>query len=312
MRTGKINSTTQQAEQAIDRGFKPLSSYGPGQNTSLLSAQELGKSLGHQRTFFQERATERTFTKPLEILPKFATPNKSNVTGLGSTQLQYSASKAYTSAMKALQDRTRQLERENDHLRMKDKEVEKTLEEEQNKMRNKMMEEMSRCAEIEKKLQRELRTVAEENKQLRQEFADKEFVQRQVQQLEKEKERHLEQNSVDRELWRKEKAQLLSQISEGNERMQELARQKEMMMSEIEETKSRLSEIEGLFDKSKRDAGSETKRLKAESEAYRGKVKSMKKQFDTDILALRSVCFRVNVDRNCKRLKRRSISISSE
>eukprot|EP01022_Parablepharisma_sp_SALTPOND_P016225 TRINITY_DN234_c0_g1_i1.p2 TRINITY_DN234_c0_g1~~TRINITY_DN234_c0_g1_i1.p2 ORF type:complete len:655 (-),score=114.19 TRINITY_DN234_c0_g1_i1:17194-19158(-) len=280
LRTGKLGTSIESPlEQPSIKSFKPLSSYGTAPEP---------EAAHYQRKIFPA-ATEPEVPKPADLLAKYATPNKPIVTA--SSNLQYSASKAYTSAMKALQDRVRQLERENEHLTGKLKNVEKTLEDEQGRLQTRIMEEMNHWGEVEKKLQRDLKTAENESITLRQELTEvmqaKEFLARQVQQLEKEKERHLEQNSIERDQWRKEKNQLLNQISESNEKVQQLLNQKEVMLDEIEETKEKLTDIEGLLEKSRKDAEGDMRKLKSENHEMREKLRNIQKNHDQEMVDLK-------------------------
>ncbi len=274
-----------------------LSSYGAEKALMARSTgpgAELNRSLSFQRSLFPEREHERQ-SKLADALQKYATPNKQTVGGLmaSNPQLQYSASKAYTSAMKALQDKVRQMERDNDQLTVRARTAEKALEDSQANMQTKLMDEMNRWAENEKSLQKEAVSAQEENRQLKQDLAEiitnREFLMRQVQQLEKEKERHVEQNSVERDQWRRERSQLLSQAAELSDQVQGMGKQKEAMISEVEETKSRLSEIESLLEKSKHETSTETRKLRAENEELKARLRSIKRQSDADLLAAKSV-----------------------
>ena len=57
------------------------------------------------------------------------------------------------------------------------------------------------------------------------------------------KDKHLEQNAVEKNSWRREREALLMQVAGSNEKVEELTKCKEVMISEIEESKASLENI---------------------------------------------------------------------
>jgi len=303
LRTGKVAERVDSPvenpatiPQTNNSSFKPLSMYNTQEPESL------------KQSIIQKSIANETLPNPkaADIMAKYATPSKPIISSVST--LQYSASKAYTSAMKALQDKVRTLERENEHLAIKLKTTEKTLDDEQSKLHSRVSEEMSHWTEIEKKMQNDLKNYEAENLALRRELSElkesKELLAREKLLVEKEKDRHIEQNSTDREQWRKEKNSLVGQISEGNEKIQQLVKQKEIMLDEIEETKSKLGEISGLFDKSRIELETELKRTKQEADSVKEKLKTIKKKHDQEISGIKNEL--ENAYKEIERLKQKA------
>jgi hypothetical protein len=117
------------------------------------------------------------------------------------------------------------------------------------------------------------------------------YLERQTQLLEREKERHLEQNSMDRELWRKEKAEAATQLSQLASQTQQLLREKEIMLVEVTETKEKLRNIAEMFEKAQQDSAAELKRLRTQNAALDKQLQSLKKRHDGDLESLKAVLY---------------------
>lgn len=221
---------------------------------------------------------------------KFATPCKN---AFASSQQQYSSSKAYSTAMKALQDRIKQLERETGHCNEQSKLIERTLEEEREKLQKKFLEELGRCSEIEKQVRSQLQEEQDKLTQAKHEIVEltqnKDFMMKQIQQIEREKERHLEQNTEEKELWRKEKNELLKKIEESNKKVKDAKSEKEGLMQNIKEISEKFENLDKQFERTKKDSETESGKLRSELENLKKKNRVMQKQHDTDIQALNAV-----------------------
>ena len=162
------------------------------------------------------------------------------------------------------------------------------------------MEEMGQWGDVEKKLQSDIKTLEAENATLKQELSEakesKELLARQAGQLEKEKERHLEVNSIEREQWRKERQQLATQLGESTEKIKQLLKEKDNMLEEIEDTKAKLIDIEKLFDKSRKEVEGETKKVKGENELLKEKLKDLKRQHDQELSSMKEQLQKVSVE----------------
>ena len=181
---------------------------------------------------------------------------------------QTTKSKAYTSAMIALQNRIRQLEYDNKNL----SEESKGTREELGKNK-KMVEDI---AFIENNLRIELEKahnehykIKEENNQLAETMK---ILEDQVKQLMIEKNKHLEQNAADKNQWKIEREQLLSSIKENEDKVKELTRSKEIMINEVEELRSSLNHAKDLYQKPFKEAEKELKKLKEENKKTNEKL----------------------------------------
>ena len=209
---------------------------------------------------------ESSFSKTYDLVPRCVTPNR----GMKSNpSLQYSTSKSYNSAMKALQDKIRELEHVNSQLKETMKISEKSFEDKSNQI----MGELGELRGENSLLKDNIMALSQE----------KEYLLKQIQQLNKEKDRHLEQNSFEREQWRKEKGQCLSEISEINKQTQEIVKERQIMIEELDESKSQLNELQQVLNKSKRDAESELKKLKNENSNLNEKIKKLKRDHDREL-----------------------------
>ena len=182
-------------------------------------------------TLVSQSVSEQNVPKHLDPIVRCNTPNNSTISGKLSTQ--YSASKSYSSAMKALQERVKQLERENEHLTSKVTIVDKKLETEQGKAKDKIIKEMSQWEVVERQLKEEINNLTKENIVIKEELInfkkEKEFMGKQIQQLTKEKERHLEQNSIERDQWRKEKEKQSTQLVEADAKIKQMKKENEII-----------------------------------------------------------------------------------
>lgn len=162
----------------------------------------------------------------------------------------FSNSKAFTSAMKALQDKIKFLELQNIDLTN----YAKTLEDEKI-------------------------TYNEEINSLR---TEKLLLQKQNDNVEAEKNRHLEQNSIDREVWRKEKSELETEIETLKAHIQVLANERQSMITEIDQAKSRLYLIEELMKKSKDLSEQKISQLKINNNAFKSNILLINKQHEAE------------------------------
>jgi chromosome segregation ATPase len=243
----------------------------------------------HGRKHSVERAVNKT-TMDLSLNAGVCgTPHKfrtlNNLPTLATLRTPQSNSKAYTSAMLALQERIRQLEKENELSNERNR----LLEEQNAKTQGRLMAEAEKRGELEKRtkvLEREVIVTRQQTEEL---GGAKAYLERLVQQLEKEKERHLEQNSADRETARKEKLELTHHVQRNDTLLQELKEQKDTLQHQLQDTTTRLADLERSLEQSRRESYAETKKLRTENESLTEKLKSMKRRLETEQASLKTV-----------------------
>eukprot|EP00831_Metopus_contortus_P051234 TRINITY_DN43009_c0_g1_i3.p1 TRINITY_DN43009_c0_g1~~TRINITY_DN43009_c0_g1_i3.p1 ORF type:complete len:243 (+),score=57.73 TRINITY_DN43009_c0_g1_i3:48-776(+) len=139
LRTGSVFS--KYSERASDSSFNPVASVNSPKNqgSSLEPKKAFGQMQKQLLTGSEEFTQPKFSNKLLEtgLGEKFDTPDRKPEKA--SSRLQSSSSKAYTTAMKALQEKLKQLERENAHYKAR----EKLSNEEQGRMQQRTRDELS-------------------------------------------------------------------------------------------------------------------------------------------------------------------------
>lgn len=193
-------------------------------------------------------------------------------------------SKAYMSAMIALQNRIRQLECENKNLSEELKDTREELGKHKKMVEDITLMESNLRTELEEAHSRQYK-FKEENKQLAE---SKKTLEDQVKLLMIEKNKHLEQNAAEKNQWRVEREQLINDLKENNNRVKELAECKKVMTNEVEELKASLDKIKSLYSKSYKEAEKELKRLKEENKKINEQLKTSTNKYHYELLPLKA------------------------
>jgi hypothetical protein len=134
-------------------------------------------------------------------------------------------SKAYGSAMKALQAKVKLLDEENARLKTRQQTLEQACKDIKADCESKLVLEAAKAAQ----------TASQTSQALAELVREKQYLQKRCEQLEAEKARHIDQHAADREVWRREKAALLQQTQPA------LVADRENMISDIDLAKQKLA-----------------------------------------------------------------------
>lgn len=171
---------------------------------------------------------------------------------------QNKMSTAYSSAMKALQDRVKQLEKDSTYKKAKSTEIE-------------LERVNARFQELQMELQIEhnkMKQIIQENEKLNQ---DNSYLQKQIQQLEKEKERHLGQNIEEKTLWQREKEDLFKKIEEDEKKYKKI--------------NENFESLQKLLEKAKLEAN----KMRSDAEFYKNKNKKILVQYESELQSMNAV-----------------------
>ena len=152
--------------------------------------------------------------------------------------------------MIALQDRIRQLESEN--VRMSE-ELKDNI------------EELGKYKKVVEKLKLELEKYKNELNHENEHLINQvKILDNKVRQLVAEKDKHLEQNAIDKSKWRAKEEKLIEELKTSEMERKELVKRKEVMINEVNELKQSLSNIRDQYQTSHIEAEQEINRLKKE------------------------------------------------
>ena len=219
---------------------------------------------------------------PVIVDPILEVGNNGRETVAKSLNFIHPNSKAYTSAMIALQNKIKELINENQKLNSNLMNVQKELE--KHKCTDKNINELEKN---EKQLKEEIKNFTKEKYSLKQEKVELQSenikLKDRIEELSHEKEKHLEQNAIDKDDWRKEKELLLNQLSENNDKVENLSKCKETMMTEIESSKTALMSIEKLFKKSEKESKKKIKDLTEENNEMKKQLIIITNKYNNEI-----------------------------
>ena len=194
--------------------------------------------------------------------------------------------------MNALQEKIKLTERELEFQDTKCTTMEKQYLAEKQKWQMQITQEITKANEMERKLRTQLSELEHTNELLKTHDTEREneilYTKRQMNILENEKNRHLEQNINDREGWDQDKDKLLLQINELSLDITNLKNEKAKIGNEFQLAKSKLREIDNVVVKLREQNTNEItlwKNRKSESDSL---VKTIKDKLTVKIEKLKN------------------------
>ncbi|CDW74073.1 UNKNOWN [Stylonychia lemnae] len=266
--------------------FTQSSSYHQAKQQNLLTAQVQPIALQQNQNSFIN-LDNSTYSKTLELSQQFTLPPQTQSTPVNNA-LNQSTSNAATQAMKALSDKVKSLENQNQLLQDQLQIVENQSKESNFRLQQKLKEECDKSQNRESQLREEVQ-----------------IMKRQLESTEQEKQRHLEENSAEREQWRQQYKRTEEENINLKKQLQEHIDKYSGIEETIKDIKRREQQIRDRYERevdSEKERGAQIQQdveeAKARYEQLKGKLREKNKQLEQENNQLREEIDQVISDKD--------------
>jgi len=202
---------------------------------------------------------------------------------------------AFSSAMRALQQRVILLEDQNKLLISQKSKDNTTLIDENFQLKRKLDEEVHKNKDYENKWKEEIKKLFKENESLKKELQEikqaEKYAKTEWERAESEKMKHIEKNAEERDEWREERMKLVNNLAESMEKIQGISKEREYKIAEVELLNKKLETVNNLFTKIKKFYDDDLKKLKEENYKQKQEFLDFKKLFNKEIENFKNVFF---------------------
>lgn len=233
--THNTNGTNTQNLNVVSSNFQNFkNSSTPYLNTNASNISIDPMSDGEEKYLkFKQKVLPPSFNNPNN---SFSNNNLDNSL-IGGNKNSNQNSTAANNYLKALQEKVKVLQTENDELKKIFIEVSELLEKERSEFQKKLLNEVNKTTELEKSLKNELISYENENKQLNNEINELQvkisLMNTNMSILENEKGRHLEQNAVDKDNLQNQIDMLIEENEENKERLISVSNENNLLREKL-------------------------------------------------------------------------------